>query len=265
MDTNINQPEEKSELKETLTDLVGFELTKLWVTIKDLTIRPGHAIAAYCDGDRKKYIPPVTYFLLCLGFSFVVISQSEYFQYSKKIGEEVAKNSFDTFLSNEELNANRLKILKLKWGEVEAQAAFERHRELTLKINSFFESQNGQLVLVMPVALLLLWLFFRKYRRFTHNLFLLLYQQAQISLFTIPFILFFMIFPGVNTVYFILPTIMLFSLGYFIWIAKVFYKVESQEKLILLSIGYTVTSFICYLIWVTFVWVGALVFLEWYI
>jgi hypothetical protein len=41
-----------SEHQEIIDEVVGFNISKLWTTCKELTINPGNMVASYCDGLR---------------------------------------------------------------------------------------------------------------------------------------------------------------------------------------------------------------------
>ena len=53
-------------------NLVGLD-TKVWRTMRDLTLRPGQAALAYVNGHRARYINPLKYLVFAVALLFVVI------------------------------------------------------------------------------------------------------------------------------------------------------------------------------------------------
>ena len=47
---------------------------RLWRTLAGLTVRPGHVIRAYLDGQRRRYLNPFTYTLLGAALTLLVFS-----------------------------------------------------------------------------------------------------------------------------------------------------------------------------------------------
>ena len=50
-----------------------------WLTLKDLTVRPGPTIEAYLNGNTKRYFSPVKYLLLISALFYLVISIEQTF------------------------------------------------------------------------------------------------------------------------------------------------------------------------------------------
>ncbi len=124
----------------------------IFFLLKQLAIRPGHVAREYIEGKRKKYMPPVSFFLIMVGL-FVL-----------------ATNSFKTF----ERSAN---FAQVKAMFAKEQDVVKRERRLA-KINraeqaTKFMNKNSNLVSLLvatPFVTLIFFLFYirRKYNYTEH-------------------------------------------------------------------------------------------------
>ncbi len=172
-----------SEKQELITDVVGFNFRKLWFTFRQLTFRPGETVADYCDGERKQYVSPITYFLLAYGIGFFITKLSGLMRYYYQDGRLVQSHQNDSF--------TRMFVTGYKLGN--PTATDEHVQEIITWVTpgiEFISSKEGGLLIYLPITLLLQWLFYKAFRKsFYHNLYFLLYISAQVNLITIPIIL----------------------------------------------------------------------------
>jgi len=252
----------KSELKETLTDLIGFEFKKLWLTIKGLTLQPAKTIKAYCDGERKKFVSPITYFLLCASVSYFITSQSGIDERSKKMGKQIASETFS--ISEPKQDSGYLRLYIKKWGLEKGTANSLERKEAQASVEAFLESQNGRLLMGLPASLLLFWLFFRKFKRFSQNLFFFLYTDAQGSLLTLPLLLVLPVYSGTFALMTITLVGTLFSVLYFLFVAKHFYDEIDSSNFWWRIITYILSSILASMIWISFIGFATEAFLGWY-
>jgi len=216
MESNV-----QDEKKEVVSELVGFDFSKLKATLVDLTLRPGPAINEYVLGDRKKYLTPITYFLLIFGLSFFLDSVTG-------VGEYVLQNSFapgkDFVKGIEQAEAvDGQQIISDK-----AQLA----DDLNARIKSFFMSKEGQLLLTVPATLLFQWLVFRSKRKsFLHNSYFALYAMGHYVLLLMPVYLIYLVshdlFDYVN-----MPLGFIVAIGYCTYAGYGFYSTDIKGLLL---------------------------------
>jgi hypothetical protein len=181
--TNYNNPN-TSERKEVLTELVGFEITKLKNTIKDLTLKPGNAIDEYAQGERKKYLSPITYFLLIFGVSFFLDTVSGVGDYIFNKGFNQFGQSFATGIKKAEIDSGQ----KMPF---DVQKMYEN---VDSEAKAFYQRKEAQLLILLPGLLFCQWLFFRRRKNsFLHNSYFALYTTAHYILLLLPLTIFFLI------------------------------------------------------------------------
>ena len=158
----------QDEKKEVVSELIGFDLGKLKNTVVDLTLRPGLAIAEFVQGDRSKYITPITYFLLVFGLSFFLDSVTGVGEFMMQRGE-MGKNFVQGIEQAEAIDGNMI---------VKDKAALTD--QINSEVKSFLERKEVHLLLVLPGLLLCQWLFFRRTgKSFLHNAYFALFTMGQ--------------------------------------------------------------------------------------
>jgi len=71
-----------------------FEVDRgLWLTVKDLTLRPGATIRSYLDGNTKKYYSPIKYMAVVAAVMYLLLSIESIFG----TGQEIEMFSFEAW------------------------------------------------------------------------------------------------------------------------------------------------------------------------
>ena len=239
-----------SEKQEVITEVVGFDIRKLWTTVKELTLRPGSAIADYCNGKRQSLISPITYFLLTSGLNYFLTKISgmmEFYPKNGKMVQAAGENGYVQFFQ-----------MGYKMGSPTAtdEQVLEAIELIKPGID-FISSKEGMMLTTLPILVVLQWLFFRKYRKsFLHNLFFLLFITAQINLLTIPLIFIPALFPSLLTLVFI--GIIIFTMVFYFRAMPTFYTNITTDQIILRTIGQFAVGLVPFIIWFCIVFVGAI-------
>jgi hypothetical protein len=203
-------------LTEVTKELIGWEGNKIFRTLDHLTTRPGEIITEYCKGERSKYLSPVVYFfgVEALKSYLISISGLSGFLLTTKMEElKRALLSLSSERSTHNLTTNETTTSNLTG------------------FFSFFISELGQKLIMLPILLLLTWLFYKKLNSsFKENSWFALYTAAHASLITLPLILY----------WYLTRDAVLFSrLGtavssiYLIWASMQFYRITIGKALVL--------------------------------
>lgn len=217
-----------SEKQELIEEVVGFNFRKLWFTFKELTVRPGETIAAYCDGIRAKYVSPITYFLLTYGLNFFVTH---------------------LFVKNDDLAKSFEEGYKLG----NPSATNEKFQSLMAFIKpgfEFLQTKEGMVLSYIPILIILQWLFYRKYRKsFFHSFYFCLYVAAQTNLLTIPLI---MTLGWSTPAKVLLVTTSLLSVAFYFYAIPKFYLGITVSQIALRTFGQIIAFIIPFFIWAIF-------------
>lgn len=161
----------RSEKQEVIQDIIGFDFTRLWATCRDLTVRPGQTIAAYCDGDRAKYISPITYFFLVYGIVFLLMNVLHLPDMLVAQGEQYGQ-LYEINRASQDDQSNKT------------------ISEINDRLIEFMKGKEASLIITFPIVILFQWLFYRRFRRsFFHNLYFVLFAFGHITLLTAPLII----------------------------------------------------------------------------
>jgi hypothetical protein len=247
----MQEKESISEGAEIAEEVVGFDLKKFWYTFRDLTLKPGQMIAAYCDGDRMAYVRPITYFLVAWGAVFFLTSASDFLNKSISKGNQVP--GIET---NEDLNNPAEGFINMMKASDPNMSA-EKIERLTSSINGSYEflftSQYGMLLILIPVFLPLQWLFFRRYRKsFIHHLYFYLYASAQLNILTLPALMLVYLAPSLSTL--ILTLISILVLLFYYYAEFKFFTGISIKQLIVRNVAAIAISIIPLVVWLCMVW-----------
>lgn len=212
----------------------------IFFLIKELFLRPGHAIREYNEGKRKKYFNPITFLLIATMLQIFAIKKTEIFDHYSVAVNAIAK----------QVNASR--------EDINQEVLDEELAKAELKEKEFSQTmvENSKLItlLLIPIGGFITWLFFRKSGfNYAENLVMNVMVSAQLSIiFLFSSALPFLIFPSyvilwmilyslINWVYSILVYKQFFGQGWFITIVKgiaiqILFMVATQllMKLILL-------------------------------
>lgn len=206
----MEQEKKSSELKEVTKEILGREDNRLFRTIKFLTINPGKVISEYCKGEKQKYLSPVVYFLGVTALETYIASVSGLYDLMlKEKLEAIKKNLLDSKLN------------------VDVSIAVDR-----INTNlAFFFSEIGQKVIIIPLLLLLTWLFYRTYNKsFKENSWFAFYTLGHATLLSIPFMAIWywtgdmIVFTAFS---FIIPLV------YWIWASRQFYNLKLAKAILL--------------------------------
>jgi len=191
-----------SGLKEVTSEIVGWD-DKIVRTLKHLTTKPADVVSSYCRGE-KRYMSPVVYIL--------------------------GVNAIETFI------ASRIGLLdfmlhknleSLKESPVFSKADIE---QIASNL-SFFISETGQKIIIIPLLLLFTWLFYKKFNKsFKENSWFAFFILGHATLLSIPFMLKWY-FAGDVTVYTIVTFIGVF--GYWVWASMKFYNLTLGKAILL--------------------------------
>lgn len=218
----------QDERKEVLTELIGFEFSKLKNTVRDLTINPGFAIDEYCRGERRKYLSPITYFLLVYAISFSLDSVTG-------VGDFIYQKGFSQGQSIGESWRSGLKKAEADSGEKMPFDEPEIAGVVDVEARAFFQRKEVQLLILIPGLLLSQWLFFRKKRNsFFQNSYFALYTLGHTLLLLMPIMVLFFI--SENLFYYTYITLgSVFPMAYGIYSGVNFYSTD-WRKLVLRNI-----------------------------
>jgi hypothetical protein len=135
----------RGEFKEVTIEIIGWENNKIWRTIRDLTIRPGKAITEYCEGEKEKYLSPVTYYFATVAITYYLLIatgfQDEFLRYSREQRQK-----------NVEIVQGFRPVTKDRISD---------HNQ----VYEFFLGETGQKLLILPLLLFFRWLLFRRYNK----------------------------------------------------------------------------------------------------
>ena len=207
-----------SDFKEVANEVVGMEGNKIWSTIKNLTLRPGLTIKRFCSGEKNLLIPPGTYLFATMAITYYLASATGYendvkIQTRKQVSEMVESAKTD-----DEKHAIQ-----------KAQKLGNKYEE---KIQEFIQGETGQKILILPIALLLRWLLFRRYvKGFKDNSWYALFTMGHIGLLGTP--LFILVYFLTNNLYAISLVGLLLLLSYDTWASKTFYGIKLSTALAL--------------------------------
>lgn len=229
----------QSDRKEIISEIIGFDFNRLWATIRDLTLKPGKVAADYCDGQRKKYLSPITYFFLVYGlvyFSFSLTGlQSQFLEQGRTLYENSKQQQVVPY------------GLKPKQLSPEEQAKMESNIR---EAQDFLMSKEGSLIVALPLMVLFQWLFYKKYRKsFYHHLYFLLFVSAQLNLLTLPLTLTLLV-PELVVASWVIMCILLF--GFWLYAEFHFYH-ASKSELVLRKFWQMLAMIIPSLVWIMLV------------
>ena len=215
-------PSEKAEL---IQDVVGFSFHKLWTTFKELTLRPGQMVGAYCDGNRSKYVSPVTYFLLAFGLWFFIASFPGILPVTKTTGKGLLEFFTTGFrLVNPDISSERIKAL------YDSAELIEKSKE-------------ARIISRLLGLILFQWLFFRTYRkRFLPHLYFSLFVLAQIDFLSLP--LFIPVFFDPSFIRITMSVVPVVGAAVYLYAALNFYPGLTIISLVLRAAGLYVAGFI---------------------
>ncbi len=238
-----------SEKAEMVAEVVGFDFRKLWVTCRDLTVRPGETVAAYCDGARQRYLSPYSYFLLTFGINYFLTKTTGILSNpgAATTAADAAPSYYDLFLDGYmkgNPNATPEKAQKL-FGMI--QYGFE-----------FMMSKEGMIITTLPIMVLLQWLFYRAYRKsFFQNFHFLLFVSAQTNLLTAPLVL--VLWWSPESVYWLALVTMVLAMPFYFWAVSRFYPKITSDQIILRTFGQVLTGIIPYFVWSAVVMIAAVI------
>ncbi|CAN5455686.1 hypothetical protein BH09BAC3_BH09BAC3_15170 [soil metagenome] len=202
-----------NELKDVTKEILGWEDNKLFRTLKHLTTAPGLINAEYCRGDKQKYLSPIVYFFGVTALETFIAT---------KIG------LFDFMLEQ-----NRQSILNGLSDPRVASAGFDSSKIIE-NVNSnfsFFFSELGQKIFLIPLLLLLTWFFYREYNKsLKENTWFALYALGHATLLSLPFMLLWYLTKNL-----ILMSAFPFLIAfvYWVWASKQFYNLKLGTALLL--------------------------------
>ena len=207
-------------LKEVTRELIGWEDNKLIKTLNYLTTRPGQIISEYSKGEKHKYLSPVVYFFGVTALETYIASTIGLFDFVVKQNIESLRQTFsDPIFSKSGINVSGTPD--------QMNSAF-----------LFLFSETGQKIIILPVVLLITWIFYKKYNRsFKDNSWFALYTLGHFTLLTIPLMLYW--YFTKDLVLYSIISLIIGSL-YWIWNSIQFYKLKIG-KAILLRIMFLVT------------------------
>ena len=213
----MEQENKTNELKEVTKEIIGWEDNRLFRTIKSLTINPGKVISEYCKGEKQKYLSPVIYFFGVTAIETYIASASGLYDLMLKEKLESIRKS----LSDSKLN-------------IDASSAVDRMNTAF----SFFFGEIGQKMIIIPLLLILTWLFYRKHNKsFKENSWFALYTLGHATLLSIPLMAIWYVTSDmlVFTAFsFIIPLV------YWIWASRQFYKLKLGRAILLRLVMFAV-------------------------
>jgi hypothetical protein len=204
--------ETKNEIKEITQELVGWENNKIIKTIRDLSVRPGEAIKAYCNEGNQSYLSPIVYFCGVTAVETFIADSIGLFDYMMTQNLDEFKNS----LSDPKI------------------AGMFNIDSVTVQLNnylSFFISEVGQKIVIIPILLLLTWAFYKKFNRsFKQNSWFALFTLGHATLLAIPLMAVWY-FTNSLALYSVIG--LLFIFVYWVWASKSFYGLKLGKAIVL--------------------------------
>ncbi len=223
----MDEKKKSDEFRELTEELTGLESNKVINTLKGLTVRPGVVIEYYLKGGRKRFLSPVIYFFALLTLHYFLLSLTGFLDHFLEIQVERVALAFG---QDESLEDHQLEMV------VNQFSGFI----------TFFMSEIGQKLVALPLAIVLVWLIYRRKKSgFKPHIWLALYTFGHISLFGMVIALFWNVGLTVAAVNFLT---MLFSISYWIFATGQFYKLSIWR-----AIGFGFLFYIVYLILFTLV------------
>lgn len=211
-----------NELKEVTKEFIGWEDNKLFRTLRGLTILPGQTTKDYCNGEKQKYLSPFVYFVGVTAVETYIASIIGLYD------SIVEKSLEDLKLTTSDSTLNRF----FDTGKVS---------EKVYGYLSFITSETGQKILIVPLFLLLTWLFYRKFNRsFKQNSWFALYTLGHSTLLAIPVMLIWYLSKDL-LLYLNVSMILIFI--YWVWSSKQFYDL-TLGKAIVIRFFMTITALI---------------------
>ena len=202
-----------SDVKEVTQELVGWEDNKLFRTLNYLTTRPGQLITEYCKGEKQKYLSPVIYFFGVTALEAYLVSVSGITDLMLKANAESLRKT----LSEREVDKLNINVDNIT----------DQYNSAT----SFLFTETGQKVIFLPIALILTWLFYKKYNSsFKANSWFALYMLGHVTLLSLPLLLYVYLTKDL-VLYTIFGLIM--ALAYGTWASKQFYNLSLGKALVL--------------------------------
>lgn len=134
---------------ETLHFVTHFEGSFL-TTLKTIFTRPGKLAYEYCNGSRKKYFKPISFFLLCIVL---------YLLFPKFDGLNMKFNSFISPQNNFTWLATPVARQKIKSTSITQEKLNEKYNKQSAKVSKIF-----LLALIPLTALVLFILFYTKHK-----------------------------------------------------------------------------------------------------
>lgn len=233
----------QSDRQEIISEIIGFDFSRLWATVRDLTIKPGKVAAEYCDGQRKRYLSPITYFLLVYGAVFFAVSLTDIQDQSLARSRSLYENSKQQYLP---------------FATEKKQLSPEEQQKLhadVRKAQEFLMSKEGTLIIGLPLMLLFQWLFYKRYRKsFYHHLYFMLFVSAQLNILTFP-LTFTLVNPALTAASIVILCIVLF--GFWLYAEFDFYDAP-KGTLVLRKIWQMLAMTIPSILWLTLVTFAAM-------
>ncbi|MDZ4716800.1 MAG: DUF3667 domain-containing protein [Cytophagales bacterium] len=209
----MEEAKKTNELKDVTKELLGWEDNKLFRTLNYLTTRPGQINLEYCSGEKQKYLSPIVYFFGVTTVETFIAARIGFFDFMLETNKESLQKSLSdpNFLN----------------------AGFDPTYIID-KVNtnfSFLFSEVGQKIFLVPLLLLLTWLFYRKLNRsFKENSWFALYTLGHVTLLSLPFMLGWYLTKDL-VLYSVLSFLMAFV--YWVWASKQFYNLKLGKALLL--------------------------------
>jgi hypothetical protein len=218
----MEQENKSNEFKEVTKELIGWEDNKLIRTLKGLTISPGLTIKSYCGSDKQKYLSPIVYFIGVTAIETYIASFIGLFDFILKKNLEDLKRTtsdatFNQFFDTEKVSAKVYEYL------------------------AFMTSETGQKIFIIPLFLLLTWLFYKKFNKsFKENSWFAFYTLGHGTLLSIPLMLIWYLSNDL-VLYSSVSLILLFI--YWVWSSKQFYNL-TLRKAIVVRLFMTITALV---------------------
>lgn len=210
------EPQKKSgglrEVTGEITREIGWD-NKIVSTLSLLTTRPGLLIREYCEGQKQKYVSPVVYFFGVTALETYLASVS---------------GLYDALLeTNTASMREQLSDPAIAKSGVDAAAILDQYNN----VFSFLFSETGQKIIVMPVILLMTWVFYQRFTRgFRETSWFALYTLSHVTLLTLPFMLLWY-FTKDTTTYTVIG--LLAASVYWIWSSKQFFNLDWTRAIVL--------------------------------
>jgi hypothetical protein len=216
----MDEKKNSDEFRELTEELTGLESNKVINTLRGLTVRPGVVIEYYLKGGRKRFLSPVIYFFALIALQFFLLSLTGFLDHFLEIQVEKVGEAFG---KDKDLEEHQVEMMVSQFSG----------------FITFFMSEIGQKLVALPLALLLVWLIYRRKKSgFKPHIWLALYTFGHISLFSIVIALFWNAGLSVAVVNFLT---LLFSISYWIFATGQFYKLSLWK-----SIGFGLLFYLVY-------------------